>query len=214
MSDEKTFTKDELETAIEEATGGLKAKVEELIGDNKKLKAEARKAKEYDPAEVERLHSDIEALEAKLAASEKAAKDSARAVESAQKALQSEQAVTHRLLVENGLRSELVANGITNAVHQKAAMAILAPQVTIEADGDNRIAKSGDKAIDAFVKDWAGGEEGKYFVTAAHNSGGGAGGGSPAPSGGKTLSRVAFNEMSPAEQMRFSVEGGKLEEAA
>ena len=118
-----------------------------------------------------------------------------------------------KLLVENGLREALASAGVTNAVHQKAAMAMLASGVEVVADGDARAAKFGDKALADYVKEWAAGEEGKHFVAAPVNGGGGAPGGSGGGSG-KTVTNDQFNSMNAKERAAFMADGGAIKDAA
>ena len=51
---------------------------------------------------------------------------------------------------------------------------MLASQVQVVADGDSRSLKVGDKGLSDYMKEWAAGDEGKHFVTAAASNGGGA----------------------------------------
>lgn len=162
-----------IRAAVDEATVGLKTKNEELVGEVRKL----RKGKEIDPAELERRDETIAELQGKLDEANKLAKTAKADAEKATKALATEQGFTQRLLVDNGLTAELVKAGVKEAVHIKAAKAMLAAQVQIVADGENRVAKVGDKTLEAFVGEWAKGDEGKHFVAAPANNGGGANGG-------------------------------------
>lgn len=221
MADDKTYTKAELDAAIEkavaDATGdidGLKAKVEELIGDNKKLKAEARKAREINPAEVERLHAENEELAGKLSAAEKAAKDAAKETEQAQKALETETAFTQKLLIQDGLKSALLANGVRDETFIDALTAKFASGAKVVTEGEARKAVIGDKPLEEAVKEFATSDAGKKFVSAADNRGGGAPGGDGKGGGGKTMLRKAFEALGPAEQMAFIKEGGKPVDAA
>lgn len=198
---------------MEKRLEAMDAKRAEALDEAKKAKAEARKLKEIDPADLEKLETENEKLRTDLTAAQKAAKDAATAAEKATKALEAESGFTSKLLVENGLRDALVANGVTNAVHQKAAMAMLASGVQIAADGDTRVAKFGDKALGDFVKEWASSDEGKHFVAAPNNGGGGAGGGGGS-SGGKVMTRDAFAKIDPREQSTFIKEGGKVVDQA
>ncbi len=62
----KTFTAEEVAALIEEKTGGLKAKVDELLGEAKSAKQKAREAAEQAAKEAEekaKASGDVEALE-------------------------------------------------------------------------------------------------------------------------------------------------------
>jgi hypothetical protein len=172
---------------------------------------EAKKGRTIDPAEIEKLESRIDALTAEAATANRAAKDAAKAAEIATKALESETGFTAKLLVDNGLVSELTKHGVTNPVHLKAAQALLRANVQIVQEGDNRVAKAGDKLMSDMVKEWAAGEEGKHFVTAPANSGGGASGGAGKP-GAKTMTRADYEtRAATGENMStFFKEGGTL----
>jgi hypothetical protein len=211
MSEEKTLTQADIDAAVakmQESIDKLESKNAELVADLRK----ARKTQEIKPEDLAAAEDRADKAEAALAAAQKEAKDAKVAAEKAAKALEAESGFTHRLLVENGLREALAANGVTNAVHQKAAMAMLASGVQVAADGDTRIAKVGDKALADYVKEWAGGDEGKHFVSAPVNSGGGAPGGTQAPAGAKTVTRAQFDAMQPVEKTTFAKEGGKVVE--
>lgn len=199
-----------LAAAIEEATSGLKSKNVELLAE---LKA-ARKGQAIDPAEVEKLEAKIDGLTGELTAANKATKDATKAAETATKALAQETGFTQKLLVDNGLVSELTKNGVTNAAHLKAAQAMLRAGVQIVADGESRAAKFGDKPLSDYVKEWAGSDEGKHFVAAPVNSGGGAQGGGGRVQG-KTMTRKEFDSKTAsgdATLMSFFKDGGKLVE--
>lgn len=172
MSTKIELTAEELDAKIAEAVDGLKAKNAELLAEVKKYK----KGQTVDPAEVEKLESQIAELQGKLTTAEKAAKIATKEVDTVRKQLESESAFNQRLLVDNGLTDALTKNGVTNPVHLKAAKALLAQGIKIEADGENRVAKFGDKPLADAIKEWAGSDEGKHFVAAPGNAGGGAAG--------------------------------------
>jgi regulator of replication initiation timing len=220
MAEDKTFTKDELDAAVakavEAATGdvdGLKAKVDELIGDNKKLKAEARKAKDVDPAEVERLHAELEDAQAKRREAEKLAKDATATAEKATKALDAETGFTHKLLAENGVVAALTSAGVTDPTYLDVAKAFHLPNVKVVPDGDKRTAMYGDKPLEEAIKEWAATDAGKKLVSAANNSGGGSGGGAgkqPA----KTMPRATFEALPADEKVAAVKDGVQLVDAA
>ena len=170
-----------IQAAVEEATAPLVAKRDELL---KELKT-ARKGQQIDPETVSKLEEQIEALKGELTTAQKAAKTATADAEKARKALEAESGAVQRLLVDNGLTDALTKAGVTNPVHLKAAKALLAAQVQVAADGDQRVAKVGDKALTDFIGEWAKGDEGKHFVAAPANSGGGAAGGNGQPGGAR-----------------------------
>ncbi len=192
--------------AVEEATAPLIAKRDELLSEVKK----ARKGQQIDPAEVAKLEEQIETLRGELTTAQKAAKTATADAEKARKALETAEGFTTRLLVDNGLTEALTKSGVTNPVHIKAAKAMLASQVQIAADGDSKVAKVGDKALADFVGEWAKGDEGKFFVSAANNSGGGAAGGGGAGGAAKTMTRQAFEALPPTEKVSLSKAGVAL----
>lgn len=161
-----------IKKAVEEAQQGLAAKNKELLAELK----EARKGKQVNPEDVDKLESQIDELKAQLHEASKALKVANSEAEKAKKAYADAEGFTTRLLVDNGLNEALAKAGVTNPVHLKAVKSMLSGQVQVVADGDQKIAKVGDKALHDFVNEWAKGDEGKYFVSAPVNNGGGAGG--------------------------------------
>lgn len=161
--------------AVAEATEGLKAKNTELLGKIKKL----GQGQQIDPSEHQALESERDDLKAKLADANKALNKATKAAEDATKKAIDTETAYYRSLADSALTEELSKAGVTNPVHLKAAKALLAGSVGVVVEGEARVVKAGDKALGDFVKGWAGGDEGKHFVTAANNSGGGAGNGAP-----------------------------------
>jgi hypothetical protein len=180
-----------LAAAIEEATSGLKSKNTELLAELKK----ARKDSAITPEQLSEVEAERDKLQAELATAQKSAKDAAKAVETATKQLQAEAGFTQKLLIDNGLVSELTSNGVSDAINLKAAQAMLRSGIKVVIDGESRVAKVGDKALSEFVKEWAASDEGKRFVTAPANSGGGAHGGG----GGKQT--VDVSKLSATQKM-------------
>jgi len=198
-----------IEAAVAEATAGLVAKNQELLGKLKK----ATKDAQIDPSEHAALQSELDATQAKLAEATKALKAANTEAEKFKKAYESESKLTHNLLVENGLTDALTKAGVTNPVHLRAAKAMLSGQVQLVAEGDNRIAKVGDKALADYVGEWAKGEEGKYFVAAQQNGGGGAPGGAGKGGNVKSLTRTAFDGLDVAAKSKFIADGGTVTDA-
>jgi len=195
-----------IQAAVDAAVANMAAKNKELLGELKK----AKKGQEIDPQTVADLEAQVEKLQGDLATVSKTAKEAAKAHESAVKQLASETSFTQKLLIDNGLLETLGKNGVTNPVHQKAAVAMLRSGVSIIAEGDLRIAKVGDKDLADYVKEWASSEEGKHFVAAPANTGGCATGGSTS-SGKKTITRSQFAAMPPTEQAAAGMASAKGE---
>ena len=208
MSDQ-TYTKADLDAAIAEAKAGLESKRDELLDEVKKLKADLRRTAEIKPEDLAAAEDRADKAEAALKEAQRAVTALTKERDTAVKALESEQGFTQKLLVENGLTEALTAAGVKEAPHLKAVKAMLAPLVQIAADGDQRIAKVGDKALLDHVKEWAASDEGKFFVSAPNNSGGGAPGGKGGATG-KTVSEAEFNSMGAKERVAFFDGGGQI----
>ena len=176
-----------VEEAVEEAVGGLKAKNTELLGKLKK----AQKDSTIDPADHQALQAELDATEAKLSEATKSLKTATTESDKIKKAYEAESRVAHNLLVDTGLSTALLEAGVKKASYLKAAKAMLAGQVVLTTDGENRTAKVGDKLLSDFVKEWAAGDEGKAFVDAPSNSGGGASGGGGGGAGGADLLKLS-----------------------
>jgi len=217
---EKTFTKDELDKAVADATtkiqesiDKLEAKNAELLDEAKKAKAELRKSKEIDPAEVERLHAEVEELQGKLGEAQKQAKDATSAKEKAEKALVAEQGFTQRLLIQDGLKSALIEQNVKDPDFIDTLTAKFAAGATIKTEGDTRSAMFGDKLLGDYIKEWAASDAGKKFVAAPANSGGGANGGAQNGNGVKQITRTEFDAMPASAKVKFGQEGGRVVDA-
>jgi hypothetical protein len=197
--------KDKIDAAIEEAVQGLKAKNTELLGKVHTL----QKGQQVDPQTVIDLEKKIDLLQTDLTEKQKTIKDSAKVFDTMQKNLKIETDFTQKLLIDNGLTDALVKANVSPLL-LKAAKAMFASQAQVVIDGENRIAKIGDKQITDFITEWTASEEGKHFVLAPANSGGGAQGGGSKGSDEKILKRTDFDAKSPSEKMQFIKSGGKI----
>lgn len=198
-----------IKAAVDEAVAGLQTKNAELLAKLKK----ATKDAQIDPSEHAALQSELDATQAKLADAAKALKAANAEAEKVKKAYESESKLTHNLLVENGLTDALTKAGVTNPVHLRAAKAMLSGQVQLIAEGENRIAKVGEKPLADYVSEWAKGDEGKYFVAAQQNGGGGAPGGNGKGGNVKSLTRTAFDGLDVAAKSKFIADGGTVTDA-
>lgn len=216
MADDKTFTKEELDAAIEAAVSKVQESVDRLEAKNKELIGDlrnARKAGEIKPEDVEKIEAERDKALADLATLQKEAKDAKTAAEKATKALEQEQGFTQKLLIQDGLKSALIANGIKDEDFIDSLTAKFAGSAAVKVDGDKREAMIGDKPLGDAIKEWAGSDAGKKFVAAPMNSGGGAGGSDGKGGGAKTVTREVFDGMDQAARVTFAKEGGQVVDA-
>lgn len=198
---EENEDKDAIAKAVEEATAGLKAKNEELLGKLKKrqgdyeeLRAEMddikAKADEAERAKAEK-DGDVQKIREQLEAKHK------REFEKLQGELDAERKVNQRLLVDNGLADALTKANVAGP-YMDAAKALLTTQYSVElADQDGqRVAMIEGKPLADFVTEWAQGESGAHFVAAPKNVGGGALGGKGAPG----VTKEEFAKMGDADR--------------
>lgn len=211
---DKKILEDAVKAALEEQAEEHEAAVTGLKDKNKGLLAKLAKAREGQgedqSGEVERLENELNTTKAALKTAEKTLKTTTTQLE----------AITgERDGIAKNLNDTLVGKGLTDALvaanvgkdFLPAVTALLSPQVTLKQEGDERKAFVGDKSLGDFVKEWALGDQGKAYVRAPGNSGGGVGGSQGGQqTGGKSMDRASFMGMSPAEQMSFSQEGGKV----
>ena len=204
-SEVKAAIKAAADAAVSEATAGLLAKNQELLGKVKKLQKDAA----IDPAEYQALSEAKDTAEAKLAEALKTAKQATAQAEKDRKALEAETGYVSKLLIDNGLTDALLKAGVKPEM-SKAVKAMLAGQVSLKVEGDKRLAVVGDKALGDFVTEWAQSDEGKHFVTAPANQGGGANGGAQGAGKSKVMARAAYEQLQPEQKMAFIKDGGKL----
>ena len=176
--------------AVTEATKPLADKNKELLTELKT----ARKNQEITPEALEAVEAERDKFKAERDVAVKAAKTANETAEKAVKGLESESGFTTSLLVDNGLNAELIKAGVDNPVLLKAVKSMLKGLVTIETEGDKRVAKVGDKTLSEHIETWAKSDEGKNFVSASHNSGGGSNG-----DGGSGGANKKFSEHTGAE---------------
>ena len=173
--------------AVEEATSGLVAKRDELLGDNKKLKGdlksfqdqldEIKSAKEQAEVEAAEKSGDIEKIKENLTRAHQ------KELEKYQSQLQDKDSKLHGLLVDNGLTDALSKAGVAPQ-HLDVVKAYIKSQhkaEITEQDG-GVVAQLDGKPLTDFVSEWSQGDQGKHYIAAPNNGGGGANG---ANGGGK-----------------------------
>ncbi|MFM9829737.1 MAG: hypothetical protein ACKVOB_13510 [Sphingomonas sp.] len=208
------MTQADIDKAVEAALEGVRAKNTELLDELKQTKAELRKSKDIDPADVARIEEERDTLKAELAKATKAATDAAKRAETAEKTLAAESGYTSKLLTENALNTALAEAGVKEPAMLKAVKAMMAGTAQVVTEGDQRTVKIGDKALVDHIKEWSGTDEAKFFISAATNAGGGANGSGKGDTGGKTVTRAQFDGMEPLARTTFAKEGGKVVDIA
>lgn len=221
MADEKTITKEDLDKAVtaavakmQESLDKLETKNGELLDETKRAKAELRKVKEISPEDMVALESENEKLRVDLNAATKAAKEAGTERDKAVKALETEGAFTQKLLIQDGIKSALLANGVKDEDFIDSLTAKFASGAKVVVEGDERKAVYDGKPLGDFIKEWAGSDTGKKFVEAPNNSGGGAGGGGTKSTTQKTMPASQFNSLPPKARAAFIADGGAPVEAA
>lgn len=214
MSEEKAFTKAELDAAIADAKEAQDEKNRELLAEVKDLKVKVRASQEIKPEDLSAAEARAEKAEQALAASVKAVKDLTTERDKAVKSLETETGFTQRLLIQDGLKTALLANGVKDEDFIDSLTAKFTTGASIKVDGETRAAMYGDKAMADHIKEWAASDAGKKFVAAPANGGGGASGGKGGQEGAKTVSRAAFDGMGQVERATFAKDGGKVVDQA
>lgn len=215
MADEKTYTQADFDKIKSDADARIEAmdkKVTEALDEAKKAKAEARKLKEIDPAEVDRLEAELDALKADNAKLAKEAKDAVKAAETATKALEAEQGAARSYALEAELSGAISEGGVVTSL-VPALKAMLAGQAKADLVDGKYAVTIGDKAAREHVKAFLDSEDGKAFKAAPVSGGGGAPGSGGASGGGKTMTRSQYNEQvlaDPAGTAKFIKDGGVI----
>lgn len=195
-----------IEAAVEKATAPLVAKRDELLGEVKKLRKDAT----LDPADLEKVEAERDDLKAKLAEANKAAAKAVKDAEAANKRAADIDSNYSLTLTDAALTEALAKAGVTQPVHIKAAKALLASQVQAVDENGARVVKAGDKGLADFITEWAGSEEGQFFVAPNGSHGDGAHGGARVTTGKSSVTRATFDGMSAEARMAHTKQGGTV----
>lgn len=206
MTEEKKL--EELEAKLAEAQKSIEA----LTAKNRELLDEKRQTKSGAERQLLEAQDRIAELEGQLSKAQadvkKVADKAAQDVKAAQDLAASKSATLSKLIKDEGLTKELLAVGVKNPVHLKAAQAMLRELVSVDEEkGEAFVTTKDDKGAEVrktlgeFVKAWGQGDEGKAFITIPGSSGSGSFGGSH--SGGA----VDFSKMTPTQVMEYARQG-------
>lgn len=190
---ENTRLTEEHEAEIE----GLRNKNTELLGKLRK----ARSGEGGDSAEVERLENELADVQKQLRTAESALRTANRNLETvtgerdtAQGELASEREISRNEFVTNRLTAELAAVNVGQHFLEDLTPS-MARQVVVKDVNGERQAFVGDKSLSDYIKEWAGTDKAKHYITAPANGGGGTtNNNTPPPSGGKKISEMNLGE--------------------
>lgn len=217
MSEEKTFTKADVDAAISKALSdagvdGLKAKNDELLGEVKALKTKLRSATEISPEDVAALESENDRLKAELGKAQKEAKDATKAAETATKALEAEQGAARSYALDAELAGA-IAEGNVIASLVPGFKAMMASQAKADLVEGKYSVTIGDKPAREHIKAFLDSEDGKAWRAAQANGGGGAPGSGGGGGDVKTMTRSQYNQQivsDPKGTSEFIKGGGKI----
>ena len=216
MSDDKKIldndeVKSAIQKAVEEATKGLKEKVDEFKAEKLKIKKErddavaALEAAEADKAaaaeEAASKSGDVDKIKQQLEAKHR------KEIEALTRGKTEAETMLNQVLIDNGITDALikakVAPQFMDAAkalikqNSKAAVSIVDGKPTALID---------EKPIGDFIAEWSQGDAGKNFVAAPENGGGGSGGPS---GGGRVPVGVKRSEMNPLQKAKYIRENGE-----
>lgn len=203
-----------LQKLIDNATSGLKAKNDELLGDLRKNKDtmktiqdqidKIQKEKEEAEAAAAAKSGDVETIKANLT----------KAFEKEKANLLSERdsfkSQLNQVLIDKGLSEALIGANVAPH-HMKAVTAMIKAEAKgeIVVENDTPVAKFNGKLIKEFISEWSQSDEGKHYVAAPNNGGGGASGsnGSGKAAGAKTITEAEFNSLAPKDRASLMASG-------
>lgn len=209
MADEKT-PNPELD-ALKDSIAKLEAKNDELVGEVRKYKAEARRAGEIKPEDLQAAEDRADKAEAALSEANKSIKTLTKERDTAAKALETEQGAARNFALEAELASAIAEGNVIPGL-VPGFKAMMAGQAKAELVDGKYSVLIGDKPAREAIKGFLDSDDGKAWRAAAANSGGGAQGGKGGASS-KTMAEADFNAMAPKDRSAFMADGGQIADA-
>jgi hypothetical protein len=206
-----------LNSMIEEKVAGLKNKKDELLGSLKKVKNEKEDlVKQFDDLKKQKEEAEIQRL-TKEGDIDKITNELQKKFSSQLEQANAEKELVKRKLnsyvIDQNITATLAKNGVAGPL-MEAAKALITTKysVNIAEENDKLSVKIDGGDINEFISGWSQSDTGKYFVSAANNSGGSSNGASSGgkAEGGKSITRDAFESMSHAARTSFFRKGGQL----
>ena len=186
----------------------LNAKITEVIGINRQLKAKLSEGTQIDPRDYAELEKELSETKAKLTAADKAQSAALKDLESVKAQLETETKLTHTELKEAAALKAAMAAGVVDGEMAADLAFIYSAKATVELVDGKRVVKVGDLSIDEAVK--AHPSINKYIPATPNGGGkvnGNNGGGSPET---KTMKNSDFSQLSPKETRAFYDAGGRV----
>jgi hypothetical protein len=184
MADEKTYTQEQVDAALDKETKGLKAKHEELMDELKDLKRTHKQFEGLDPEEIkETLRAAKEAENKRLEAEgdwkklrDQMREDHAKEIQKRDAQIDSltkgMDETRTQVAIDSAMKEAKIAPQFADTVE-----AFLKTKIVLTGKGEARTAVIGDKSPGDFLKEYVGTDNGKHYVLADSNSGGGSPGG-------------------------------------
>jgi signal recognition particle GTPase len=200
----------QIKEAVEKETEGLKKKNDELMNE---LKSERNKRKELEQQAQEKEQQAAEKEGDVNKVKEQYEKKLEQERNKLNEQIEGYKGQVHKMVVDQGLQSALNQAGVAPQYQEAAHHLIKGKhQIEIEESDNGPTAKVDGKPLQDFISEWSQSDTGKNFVAAQNNSGGGAQGanGAGGSSGGKTMTRAQFDQLSHAERFKAANEGVQL----
>lgn len=219
MADEKTFTQADIDKAVNDALAKIQASVDkletkndELVGEVRKYKQQARAASEIKPEDLQAAEDRADKAETALADATKQIKTLTTERDKAVSALETEQGAARTYALEAELASAIAEGNVVPGLVPgfKAMMAGTAKAELVDGKYSVTI---GDKPARDHIKSFLDSDDGKAWRAANHNSGTSAPGGRGIGGGAKTVTRAEFDAMSHPDRSTFAKDGGKVVDA-
>lgn len=205
-SDDAVDVKQMVKDAVEAATAPLIAKRDELLGEVKKL----RKNQEITPEVLEAVEAERDELKANLQKANGELKTAKKAAEDATKALEAEVNLTNTEKVKSDLTAAFLNAGVSDSDYLDLLVSKYSSSAKVVKDGEARKVTINDKDIDTYMTEWKSTDSAKKVISPNQNNGGGSQGNTNTTTNSKTMTRSAFDQLSPADKATFSSEKGTL----
>lgn len=212
MSDDKTYTKADVDAAIAAAKEAQDEKNRELLAEVKDLKNKLRATQEIKPEDLTAAEARAEKAEAALKEAQKQITGLTKERDTAVKALETESGAARAYALEAEITDAIAKGNVVPAL-VPALKAMVQQQAKAELVDGKYAVQIGDKPAREFISSFLDSDDGKAFRAAGGNSGGGAPGGSGGGSA-KTISQADFNALDAKGRASFMSSGGTINEAA